>query len=144
MAIVGGVLLGVSLFLGWFTLGNAYAYVRSCGPHDAGASCSGWTALGPAGILLAAIALVPLILAWVVIRGSRLSWPRGELTAVIALLALTLIVFYGIIDRPGFPSGEVNLALGWFVALLGGVLIFLGAITRSQESAHRRKPPGIL
>jgi hypothetical protein len=30
------------------------------------------------------------------------------------------------------------------VALLGGVLILIGSIWRSRESAARRKPPGVL
>jgi hypothetical protein len=36
------------------------------------------------------------------VRGLRgRSWPRGELTAVTALVALPLIVFRGGIDKPG-------------------------------------------
>ena len=43
----------------------------------------------------------PLILAYIIVRGHALSWPRGELTAVIALAALTLTIFRGLIDKPG-------------------------------------------
>ena len=39
--------------------------------------------------------MAPLILAWIIIRGHALAWPRGELTAVVALVALTLTVFRG-------------------------------------------------
>jgi hypothetical protein len=142
IAILGGLALGISLFLSWFSLGNRYAYVHSC--RGSGAGCTGFTSLGPISYILLLIAIVPLVLAWVVVSGSRLTWPRGELTAVMSLIALTLVVFFGIIDRPGWPSGEIDLSIGWFIALLGGALIFLGAITRAQESSRRKKPPGML
>ena len=66
-------------------------------------------------LLIAAVA--PLILAWIIVRGHALSWPRGELTAVVALVALTLTLFRGVIDRPGSPSGEISLGYGWWIAL---------------------------
>ena len=64
--------------------------------------------------------------------------------AFLSLVALTLILFRGVIDRPGWPSGEIGIGIGWFVALLGGLLILLGALTRTYESTARRKPPGML
>jgi hypothetical protein len=76
--------------------------------------------------------------------GTALSWPRGELTAVTALTALTFTVFRGVIEKPGSPPGEVTVDYGWFVALLGGLLILTSSIWRSRESAVRRKPPGVL
>jgi CDP-diglyceride synthetase len=93
-------------------------------------------------LLLAAVA--PAILAWIILRGHALSWPRGELTAVIALAALTFTIFRGLIDKPGSPSGEISISYGWWLALLGGLLILIGSIARARESATRRKPPGIL
>jgi len=142
IAVGGGVLLALSMFMGWYSLQNRYAYLGTCrGAHS---TCSGLTALGPVGYLLLVMAAAPLVLAWVVVRRQSLTWPRGELTAVIALIALTLILFRGVIDRPGWPSGEIGIGLGWFVALLGGLLILLGALTRTYESTAHRKPPGIL
>jgi hypothetical protein len=142
IAVGGGVLLALSMFMGWYSLENRYAYLNSCrGAHS---TCTGLTALGPVGYVLLVMAAAPLVLAWVVVRGQSLPWPRGELTAVISLIALTLIVFRGVIDRPGWPSGEIGIGIGWFIALLGGLLILLGALTRTYESTARRKPPGML
>jgi hypothetical protein len=146
VATLGGILLLLSIFLTWFTLGNQFTHLSSCsGPqHGGGAtSCSGWAALSIKDLLILA-SLAPAILAYIIVRGHALSWPRGELTAVTALAALTLIIFRGLIDPPGSPSGEINLGYGWFVALLGGLLILVGSITRSRESTSRRKPPGVL
>jgi hypothetical protein len=142
VAVVGGVLLGISVFLSWYSLGNRYASLNTCrGPHT---SCTAWSSLLVLRFLLLAAAVAPAILAWIIIRGHALSWPRGELTAVTALTALTMIVFRGLIDRPGTPPGEISVTYGWFVALVGGLLILLGAVTRARESSARRKPPGVL
>ena len=142
IAALGGVLLAVSLFLGWYTLGNSHTVLNGCrGP---GGVCTGWHALEYIHYLLLIAALAPLVLVWIILRGHALGWPRGELTAVVSLCALTLIVFRGMIDKPGYPRGEIGVGIGWFVALAGGLLIFLGAITRTHESNVRRKPPGVL
>jgi hypothetical protein len=142
LAVLGGIVLAISLVLPWFSLGNQFAKINSChGPHT---TCSGWDSLSILRWLLLAAAVAPLILAYIILRGHALSWPRGELTAVVALAALTFILFRGVIDKPGSPPGEISLAYGWFVALFGGVLILIGSIWRSRESAARRKPPGVL
>jgi len=147
LAAVGGILLGISVFLAWYSLGNSeqnghnLVSLNSCrGPG----SCSGWHALTILRFLLLLAALAPVILAWIIIRGHALSWPRGELTAVTALAALTFTLFRGVIDRPGTPPGQISIDFGWWVALLGGLLILIGSIWRSRESAARRKPPGVL
>ena len=142
IATVGGIVLAISVFLAWFTLGNANAKLNSClGPNT---SCTAWQALSIIRFLLLIAAAAPLILAWIIVRGHALSWPRGELTAVTALAALTFTVFRGLIDKPGTPPGEISINYGWWVALAGGLLILVGSIWRSRESATRRKPPGVL
>jgi hypothetical protein len=142
IAVIGGILLGISLFLYWYELGNAHATLSSCkGPHS---GCTAWDALPLVRFLLLAAAVAPLILAWIIIRGHALSWPRGELTAVTALVALSLTLFVGILDKPGNPRGEISLNFGWWLGLAGGVLVLIGSIWRTQESASRRKPPGVL
>ncbi len=142
IAVVGGALLAISLFLSWYSLGNQHAMLNSC--HGPNSSCTAWNALTVLRILLLAAAIAPAILAWIIVRGHALSWPRGELTAVIALAALTFTIFRGLIDKPGAPSGQIGIDYGWFVALVGGLLILTGSIWRSRESAARRKPPGVL
>jgi hypothetical protein len=142
IATAGGIVLGISVFLAWFSLGNNNAVLNGChGPHT---SCSGWKALSILRYLLLLTAVAPAILTWIIIRGHALSWPRGELTAVTALAALTFIVFRGLIDKPGTPPGEISINYGWWVALVGGLLILSGSIWRSRETAARRKPPGVL
>jgi hypothetical protein len=142
IAVGGGIVLGVSLFLAWYSLGNRFATLNSCrGPNS---TCSGWESLTILRFLLLITAVAPAILAWIILRGHALSWPRGELTAVTALAALTFTVFRGVIDRPGAPPSEISITYGWWVGLVGGLLILVGSIWRSQEGAARRKPPGVL
>lgn len=143
VAVIGGLVLTASMFLTWYTLSNQYAALRSCkGPNG---SCSGWSSLGLLSVIILIAAIAPVILAYIVVRGHALSWPRGELTAVCSIVALVLTLFVGFIDKPGSPSGEIHISYGWFLAMLGGFLILVGALVRSQESGGRRKkPPGVL
>ncbi len=142
IATCGGILLGISVFLAWYSLGNGFAHLNSCrGPNT---SCSGWDGLSAFRYLFLLAAAAPVILAWVIARGHALAWPRGEMTAVVAVIAIILIVFRGIIDKPGSPPQEISVDFGWWVALVGGALILAGAVWRSQEQAPRRKPPGVL
>lgn len=142
LAIAGGVLLGVSLFLSWYSLGNRHATLGSCnGPHT---QCTGWNSLHIIRYVLLIAAVAPAILAYIILRGHALSWPRGELTAVVALVALVLTLFRGVVDKPGTPPGEISIAVGWWVALVADLLILFGAVWRAQMSGARRKPPGVL
>jgi hypothetical protein len=142
VAIVGGIVLGVSLFLKWYSLGNRHAILATC--HGPNSTCTGWAALTILRFILLAAAAAPLILAYIIVRGHALSWPRGELTAVTALVALVFTVFVGPIDHPGTPAGEISVTTGWFIALGADLLILLGAVWRSKESGAHRKPPGVL
>jgi hypothetical protein len=142
VAVAGGVLLGVSLFLSWYSLGNRNAALAGCrGPNT---TCTGWASLSALHFLFLIVAVAPLILAWIIIRGHALSWPRGELTAVTALVALILTLFVGLIDHPGSPPAEISVAIGWWVALAACLLILTGSVWRSKESGAGRKPPGVL
>jgi len=142
IATVGGIVLGLSLLLAWYTLNNQYARLNGC--HGPSSSCSGWDSLTIMRFAFLLAALAPVILSWVIVRGHALAWPRGELTAVVAVIALILVLFRGVIDKPGSPNEEIGIDYGWWVALAGGVLILIGSVWRSQESAPRRKPPGVL
>ena len=138
---VGGAILGVSVFLAWFTLGDKFTMLGACrGPN---ASCSAWKSMMIIRYLLLVTAIAPLVLAWIIIRGHALSWPRGEMTAVIAIAALTFTVFRGVIDRPGTPPGQIGITYGWWIGLAGGLLILVGSVFRAKESAGARKPPGL-
>jgi len=141
VAVIGGVILGVSVFLAWYRLGDRFTVLNTCrGP---GGACSGWKSLLIIRFLLLVTAIAPAVLAWIIVRGHALSWPRGEMTAIIAIAALTFTLFRGLIDKPGTPPGEISIDYGWWVALVGGVLILIGSVWRTQQSAAVRKPPGL-
>ncbi|HEY1593180.1 MAG TPA: hypothetical protein VGF81_15385 [Solirubrobacteraceae bacterium] len=142
IACFGGLLLGIAIFLPWYTLGNVFTHLNSCrGPNT---TCTGWESLTVLRYLFLLGAIAPLILAWIIIRGYALAWPRGELTAVVAVIAIVLTLFLGVIDRPGEPPSEIGLSWGWYVALIGGLLMVGGSAWRARESAPKRNPPGVL
>ena len=67
-----------------------------------------------------------------------------QLTAVVAIAALGFLLFNAFGGRPGDPNSAVNLEWGWFVALLGILLMLFGSAKRSSETERVRKPPGVI
>src|SRR5690349_21084901 len=149
IGMVAALLLVISLFLEWYSLStDPNVVVRShtdatdwaCGVGNT--SCSGWQTFPILKWLLLAAAAAPFILSWIVIRGHALSWPRGEMTAVIGLTAFILILYNGIIDKPE-DGVEIGISLGYWLALLSSIGIFICGGFRAVESGGgaQRKPP---
>ena len=109
-------------------------------------SCTGFETFPILRWLLLLAALAPPILAWVLIRGHKLSWAPGELTMVAGSAATVLIAYNGIIDKPGSGTAEIGLGLDWgyWIALLAAITIAATGFMRSMESggAQARKAPG--
>jgi hypothetical protein len=138
IAMGGGLLLAISLFLPWYStkgLGRI---------NGTGGDFSGWDAHSILRWLLLAAAAAPFILAYIIARDHALSWPRGELTAVVAIAAFGLLFYNGIVDRPGTVRSLVSLQWGYAVAILGSLLMLVGAAARSGATERKRKPPGVM
>jgi hypothetical protein len=109
-------------------------------------TCTGWETFPILRWLLLGAVLAPAILGWILIRGHKLTWAPGELTMVVGFTAFVLILYNGIIDRPGSQIAEsgVGLEYGYFIALLATVMMSATGFLRSQESggAAARKAPG--
>jgi hypothetical protein len=140
IAVAGGLLLTLAIFLPWYgTSENPNAAIEG-----ARGDFSAWDVHPALRWLLLAAAAAPLILAWIVLRDHELSWPRGEMTAVVAMAAIGLVLYAGLVSRPGEPRSAIGLQLGWFLALAGIVLMMVGGAKRAAEVERRRKPPGVL
>ena len=139
IAVGGGLLLALATFLPWYgTSENPNAEI-----DGARGDVSAWAVHPILRWLMLAAASAPLILAWIVLRDHELSWPRGEMTAVVAMAALGLVLYNGIVTRPGEPRSEIGLQIGWFLALLGIILMMVGGAKRATEVERKRKPPGV-
>jgi hypothetical protein len=148
IGMVAAAVLVLSLFLEWYSLSTDPSVVQrggdpdnwACGVGDS--SCSGWETFPILRWLLLAAAAAPFILSWILIRGHALSWPRGELTAIVGLTAFVLIAYVGIVDKPQ-DGVEIGLAFGYWLALLASIGIFVSGGFRAAESGGggRRKPP---
>lgn len=147
------VLLLISLlFLPWFELDEnpqrsgpeATPDAFICGEGEY--SCTGWETFPIMRWLLLAAVLAPAILAWILIRGHKLSWAPGEATMVVGFTAFVLVLYNGIIDRPGSQIAEsgVSLDIGYWIALVATLMMSATGFLRSQESGGRqaRKAPG--
>ena len=138
IALLGGVLLLVGLFFDWYTTKGRGEIDGTRGPQ------SGWEVHTVLRYPLAAAAVAPFVLAYIVLRDHVLSWPRGELTAVIAIAALGLLFYNGLIAQPGTSNSLTSLQPGWLVAAVGTLLILSGSALRSSNVERKRKPPGTL
>jgi hypothetical protein len=141
VAALGGLLLAVCLFLPWYKTDPDNPNAVIDGVRGA---LSGWELYGLMRWLLLAAAAAPLILIWIVIRQHELSWPRGEMTAVVAIAAFGLVAYSGLLDRPGEPAGAISLQPGYWGALLGTILMIAGGAISAGETERVRKPPGVM
>jgi hypothetical protein len=140
VAMAGGALLALALFLRWYQTNPGNRAANIDGMKGA---FSAWDVHPILRWLLLAAAVAPFILTYIIVRGHELSWARGEMTAVVAIAAAGLIFYNGAIARPGDPSSQISLKIGWYAALLGAILMLAGSALRSSEQG-RRKPPGMI
>ena len=141
IAAVGGALLALGLFLPWYVPNTDNRNANVNGARDAVSAFDTYPIMR---WLLLAAAVAPIVLLYIVVRDHELSWPRGEMTAVIGIIAFGLTAYVGIIDRPGEPPSEISLSYGWFMALLGTILITVGGSYRASTTERPRKPPGVM
>jgi predicted permease len=141
IAAFGGILLGICVFLPWYEPNTDNRNAVVAGSREA---VSAWDAHTILRVLFLVAAIAPVVLLYIVLRDHELSWPRGEMTAVIAIAAFGFIGYLGIIDRPGEPKGEISLQYGWIGALLGVILMAVGGAMRAGGTERPRKPPGVL
>ncbi len=142
---VAGALLLVSLWLPWYSTSedNKFSVITSSNTKP-GESASAWDVFeGPLPFLLVLIAVAPVILTWIIARGHKLSWRPGEVTMVAGLTGVTLVLCNGIILGKPQPDVDLSLAYGWYMALLGCLLIMTAGFQRQALHATGiRKPPG--
>jgi hypothetical protein len=141
VAMLGGLLLGGAIFASWYAAVSPLAQLAGVSGRGV---YSGWEAHHILRWVLLLMAIAPFILAYIVARDQQLTWARGELTAVLSIAAVGMLLYVGVIDRPGEPSGEIELRWGWYVALLGAILMLAGSALRTGETERRRKPPGTI
>jgi hypothetical protein len=141
IAVIGGICLALGVFAPWYATASDNANANIDGARG---TFSAWDVHPIMRWLLLAAAAAPLILAWIVLRDHKLSWPRGEMTAVVGVAASGLMLYTGFAAKPGQPPEEINLQLGYVLAVIGGLLIAAGGAVRAGGSERPRKPPGVL
>jgi hypothetical protein len=147
-ALGGSMLLLSLLFLPWYSLTDTPQREQQnawiCGPDEF--ECTGFETFPIMRWLLIAGAFAPLILAWILVRGHELAWAPGELTMVVGFVAILLIGYNGIIDRPAPDDGTefgIGIKYGYWIALLGAIAIAATGFLRSLAGQTReRKAPG--
>lgn len=148
--VAAAVLVIAVLLLPWYDLAQTEPRAAGedfiCGTGDY--SCTAFDTFPILRWLLLAAASAPFILAWIVVRGHKLSWAPGEMTMVVGFTAFVLIAYNGLIDPPGSGTAEVGVSKDWgyYVALLAAAGIAAAGIGRSMEEQQggpgTRKTPG--
>lgn len=145
--VAAAVLVLALFFLDWYSLGDTPGRDMGddfvCGQGSY--SCTGFDTFPIMRWLLLGAASAPFILAYIVVRGHKLSWAPGELTMVVGFTAFVLIAYNGIVDPPGAQTAEIGVTedIGYYVALLASAGIAAAGIGRSMgESKAVRKTPG--
>jgi hypothetical protein len=139
-------LLLVSLFMPWFSLTETPERVQQgawvCGVGEF--SCSGWATFPLARWALVAAAAAPVILTYFILTSQKGKYPTGEFTMTVGLAVIVLVGYNGLISKPG-GSGQfgVSLDIGYFVAIVAGIVMTVAGALRSLESGGgaQRKPP---
>jgi hypothetical protein len=151
------VLLG-SLFLPWFTTScdhinplspkgcnpNSVLGGKQGDPHSYG-DFTAFQTFKILDVVLVLACIAPFVLAYIIVRSHELTWRPGEVTMIVGMLATALVLLNGVIlGKPGSDPVDISLSYGWFVGLLGAVLIMVGGTLRQALTSRARKPPGVL
>jgi hypothetical protein len=150
--LVGGlasILLLISIFLPWYSLTNVPERIHNLGdPWVCGTgvySCSCWDTFSIVRILLILAAAAPLILMYLIVSAQEKGkYPTGEFTMTVGLAVIVLVIFNGLIAKPGGePQFGISLDIGYWLALIAGLLMTGAGAARSLESGGGapRKPP---
>jgi hypothetical protein len=137
--LAAAIVFGASLFLEWYVPDSANPNSNVEGHHDA---VSAWTAHPVLRWFFLAALVAALWSVWQTITAQQPTqgFRRGETSVVVASIVLVLVLFQGVIDRPGAPSGTIDLGVGWFVALAAAIAAVGAAVARLPA---QRKPPGV-
>ena len=139
--LVGAALLALSLFAPWYgtEAGNAASAVNGLTGDVSAWSAHEYLRWGFLFVLAHAAALI-----WNALRGHDVPWLRGEPTMIQAINGLGLVAWCGFIDRPGEPMSTISLNYGWWLALVGILLMIVVTGRHAQSQVTRRLPPGVL
>jgi len=146
VGLASSALLVFSLFLPWFSITDTPERAEQgawvCGVQEF--SCSGWATFPINRWVLIAAAAAPVILTYFIITSQKGKYPTGEATMTTGLAVIVLVGYNGLIAKPG-GAGQfgVSLDIGYFVAILAGMIMTIAGALRSLESGGgaQRKPP---
>ncbi|TMM09608.1 MAG: hypothetical protein E6G00_09710 [Actinobacteria bacterium] len=153
LGFVGALVLFGSLFLTWWSTSCSSIQGQAGTPagcninsklHGHPGDFTAFQTYRFLGWLLVAACAAPFILGYIIARGHELTWRPGEVTMIVGMLAAALILMNGIIlGRPG-STVDLSFGGGYWIGLLGALLILAGGLIRQAQGARARKPPGVV
>ena len=143
VGLAASVTLFVSLYLPWFQTDSENRNSRIGGLRSTNEAITAFVAYDTLQYLLIAACVAPIILALLVLFNKETTWDRGEVTAIVGIVALVLILFNGVIGGRPDDAVSVTLSIGYYLALLASFGIFAGGAMRMMEKGPTNKPPGV-
>ena len=148
VGILSSVLLVASLFVPWFDLAETPERISQqawiCGTNEY--SCDAWSTFPIGRWLFLAAAAAPVILAYFIVRAQKGKYPTGEFTMTVGFIVIVLVIFNGILQKPGESVDQIGISLdtGYWMALAAGILMAAAGALRSVEQGGGagRRPPG--
>ena len=135
VAAAGSLLLGIGLFLPWYATDPQSVASNIDGVRG---SLSGWTVHEAMRYAILALAAIQLTLAAVALVRPRAARDLAEAAMVMGVNAFGIVVYFGLIYRPGEPMETISLRYGWIVAIAGVVVALVASVYRVQASSRRR------
>jgi hypothetical protein len=135
--------LFVSLFLPWFSTDPTNRNSRVAGLRSSQETITAFVAFDSFQYMLIAASLAPVVLAYIVMRGHSVSWDRGEITAIVGITALVLILYNGLIGGKPDDAVSTTFGVGYYVAIVASIGIFVAGVMRLAEHGPENKPPGV-
>ncbi len=135
VAVAGSLLLAIALFLPWYVTDPHSAASNIDGVKG---SLSGWTVHEAMRYAVLGLAVVQLVLSVAALARPQSARDLAEAAMVMAVNSFGIVVYFGLIYRPGEPMNTISLRYGWFLALIGVVVALVAAVARVQASSRRR------
>ena len=135
LSAAGSLMTAVGLFLPWYATDPDRTASNIDGVRG---EISGWTVHEAMRYVILVLALIQLALALAALRPGADLRALAEATMVMAVNSFGIVIYFGLIFRPGEPPATIDLQYGWAVATVGTVATLIGAVMRAQRSSRRR------
>ena len=136
VAALGALLAAVAVFLPWYSTDPAS---RASNIDGVRGDLSMWTVHEAMRyVLLLLLVLIAVMALATLLRGAHGLHEPGM---VLGVNAIGIVLYFGFIYRPGTPMQTIDLAYGYWLAVIGVIAPLVVSSIRAKQSARRSASP---